>query len=124
MLTALSICLIALLVQSGAQTKSSSRTLADSVVNEATALLDAGDCEAFLKKFIPPDELARVTKDQSIEQFAAKFKESHAPRLLKALKATKDVQPQYLIRYTFKEPVDGVNEITIQRIGDSWYFKN
>jgi hypothetical protein len=74
------------------------------------------------------DEYKRVTENVSIDEFAKKFGESKAPRMLKALKAAQGVKPTMSddgskATIEFKEPVEGKDKIEFIKIDKLWYIK-
>lgn len=111
-----------------ADDKPDPRTKVDTAVAEAVRLLEAKDYATLLKKFVPPDELKRITENASIEEFATKFGETKAPRMLKAMKAAKGIEPTLSddgskATIKFKEPIDGKEKIEFIKVDKLWYIK-
>jgi hypothetical protein len=111
-----------------ADDKPDPRAKVETAVAEAVRLIEAKEYATLLKKFVPPDEYKRVTENVSIDEFAKKFGESKAPRMLKALKAAQGVKPTMnddgsKATIEFKEPVEGKDKIEFIKIDKLWYIK-
>jgi hypothetical protein len=104
------------------------REKVDTAIAEAVRLIEAKEYVKLLKGFVPPDELKKITEIVTLDEFAKKFGDGKAPRLLKALKATKGIEPTMSddgskATIKFKEPIDGKDKIEFIKIGKHWYIK-
>lgn len=104
------------------------REKVDTAIAEAVRLIEAKEYVKLLKDFVPPDELKRITEATDINEFAKKFADGKAPRLLKALKATKGIEPtmsddKSRATIKFRETVDGKDKIEFLKVGKHWYIK-
>ncbi len=54
-------------------------------IPEGIRLLEATEFESFLKCFVPPADLKRITEETSLAEFAKTFGQRKAPRLLEVL---------------------------------------
>jgi hypothetical protein len=104
------------------------REKVDTAIAEAVRLIEAKEYATLLKKFVPPDELKKITEIVNLDEFAKKFGDGKAPRLLKALKATKGIEPTMSdngskATIKFKESIDGKDKIEFIKVGKHWYIK-
>ena len=106
----------------------------ETAIPEGIRLLEAKDYQAFLKSFVPPDLLKKITEEVcSLDKFAEKFGSDKADGLMKVLKSIKDAKPKlendgkeetYEIDEKLQEHASGKKDITFVKIGDSWYIQN
>jgi hypothetical protein len=101
----------------------------ETAIPEGIRLLEAKEYELFLQSFVSPDELKDVTGGTSLAEFAKKFGERKAPRLLEVLKEIKDVKPvldeaKAEATFAFKKEIGGKKSITFQKVDKYWYIKN
>lgn len=104
------------------------RTKVDTAIAEAVRLIEAKDYVKLLQNFVPPEELKKITEAATIDEFAKKFGDRKAERLLKALKATKGIEPtmsddKSKATVQFKEPIDGKDKIEFIKVDKFWYIK-
>ncbi len=112
-----------------ADTKTDPRESLDTAIPEAIRLLEAREYAAFLKSFLPPHELKKFTEKNSLEELAKGFGEKKASRLLRVLKAIKDLKPTFDAEgkeatYEMKERIDGKKSIFFARIDKYLYIQN
>jgi len=106
------------------------RTKPETAVAEAIRLLEAKEYVAFIRAFVPPDELKRGAEQASVEQFAEAFGRTRGERLLSVLKSIKDATPALdadgkTATYKLKEPVIGTRDtLVFIKIGEFWYLRN
>lgn len=98
-------------------------------VPEAVRLLEKKEYETFLKEFMTPEDLKKVTQRIPLADFAKRFGEDKAPRLLMVLKMVKDNKPVLdadgkKAGYEFEKPGLGKGTISFIKIGKYWYLKN
>jgi hypothetical protein len=104
------------------------RTKPETLVTEGIRLLEAKDYVTFFQIFVPPDDLARVTADTSVQDFASRFGPSRGSVMLPLLKAvsgtgpTLDAEGKTAV-FRLKEPLMGKDSLTFVKIGDFWYFR-
>jgi len=115
--------------QLAAGSKADPREKVDTAVPEGIRLLEAKEYSTFLQKFVPPDDLKKLTTKVPLDDFAKEFGQTHAPRLLKVLQAIRGTNPTMavdgmLATYSFKEAVEGKKSISFTKIGKLWYLQN
>ena len=96
-------------------------------VMEGARLLEAGNCDAFLKAFVPPARLTEITKKRSFDEYVIRFRDRKAEPLHRILEAAKDVEPTIdtdgnTAVFKLREEVNGKNEIAFKKIGLRWYI--
>jgi hypothetical protein len=119
---------IALVGMVRADDKPDPREKVDTAVAEAIRLMEAKDYAGLLKNFVPPDDLKKMTAVVTLDEAGKRFGEGKAPRLLKALKEAKSLKPTMdasgnKATFTFKESIDGKNDIVFAKIGKYWYIE-
>lgn len=107
--------------------KADPREKLETAIPEAIRLLEAKDYAKLLKDFVKPEDFKRITASTPLEDFARKFGEGKAPRLLEALKAAKELKPELAdagrkATYSFKEPIGGKSTITFVQVDKYWYI--
>jgi hypothetical protein len=112
-----------------AGSKPDPREKVDTAVPEGIRLLDAKEYSSFLQKFVPPDDLKKLTMKAPLDEFAKEFGQTHAPRLLKVLQAIRGTNPTLvadgmLATFPLKEPIEGKKSITFIKVGKFWYIQN
>jgi hypothetical protein len=127
--TAVYLWLLVVISPATADTKVDPREKLDTAVPEAIRLLEAKDYSTFLKNFIPPDELKKVTEKATLDEFANKFGENKATRLLQVLKSIRDAKPtldpsEKKATYELKEPIDRKKTLTWVKVDKHWYIQN
>lgn len=105
------------------------RAKLDTAIDEGIRLLEDEEYIKFVKMFVPPDELKKITEKRSIEEFAEGFGEKNAPRLKKVLKSIKGSEPTIdddgkMATYELKEAVGSKKTISFVKIDKLWYLKN
>lgn len=101
----------------------------ETAIPEAIKLLEKEEFETFLEKFVPPDDLKKITAKTPLSEMAKGFGERKALRLLKILKAANGNKPTIdadgkTAVYELKEPVEGKMDISFIKVGKLWYLKN
>ena len=127
--TAVFLWILAVFSPAMADTKVDPREKLDTAVPEAIRLLEAKDYSTFLKNFIPPDDLKKVTEKATLDEFAKQFGENKGPRLLQVLKSIRDAKPTLdssgkKATYELKEPIDRKKTITWVKVEKYWYIQN
>jgi hypothetical protein len=98
-------------------------------IGEAIRLLEAKDYEGFLKEFMRPDDLKKMTERVGLAKFATQIKGEKADILLRVFKSIKDLQPTFESDgkvASFPVTVAGAprNVIKFTKIGKYWYLEN
>lgn len=101
----------------------------DTAIPEAIRLLEAKEHLKFIKTFVSPDELKKITEKGSIEDLAKSFGEKKADRLLKILGAIKDAKPTLsddgkTATFDLKALPDSKGSISFLKVEKYWYIKN
>ncbi len=114
---------------SAAGVKDEAREKVETAIPEGIRLLEAKEYAVFLKAFVPPELLGRLTEKTTLEEFAKQFSEQKGPRLLKALQSIKGTKPLLSddgLKATFKPKDDTGKERTLVfvKIGKYWYIGN
>ncbi len=114
-----------------AQDKPDPRSKLETAIPDAIRLLEAEEYVNLLKQYVAPDDLKKITEKASLEEFAVRFGEGKAEKLLAVLKAIKDSQPELnaegtLATFTFPEElqVGSRNKIEFAKVNNLWYIKN
>jgi hypothetical protein len=87
-------CVALVAASSAADAKADPREKLETAIPEGIRLLEAKEYAKFLKNFVSPDVLKKLTEKQTLEEFAKEFGEEKAARLLKALQTIKDAKPE------------------------------
>ncbi len=100
-----------------------------SAIPEGIRLLSAKEYTGFLKSFVAPDDLKKITERKSMEEFAKRFGERKAGRLLEVLKEIKSGTPELdaagtTATFQLKEAVGGKGTIKFVKVKKYWYIKN
>jgi hypothetical protein len=103
------------------------REKVETALAEAIRLLEAKDYTTVIKNFAPPEVLEKMTKEKSLEEVAKGFGEGKGPRLLKVLKATKDVKPKLnnagdKATFELPEEVNSKKSVSFIKVGKYWYI--
>jgi hypothetical protein len=109
--------------------KPESREALETAIPEGIRLLEAKEYKVFVEIFVPPADLKKIIEGSSLEEFAKKFGERKAPRLLEILKEIKGTKPSLddngtEATFSLKEEKDGKKSITFVKIDKYWYIKN
>ena len=109
--------------------KPDAREKLDTAIPEAIKLLKAKDNKKLLERYVAPDDLKKMTDKVSIEEFAKKFGEEKAPRLLSALEEIKDSKPTFdktetKATYALSKEMGGKKSITFKKVEKLWYISN
>lgn len=101
----------------------------ETAIPEGIRLLEAKEYEAFVKSFVPPADLKKITEGTSLEEFAKKFGERKVPRLLKILEEIKDAKPHMddtgrKATFALKEEIGRKKSITFLKVEKHWYIQN
>jgi hypothetical protein len=91
--------------------------------------LEAKEYETFLRDFVNPDDLKKVTEKTDLAKLATQFKGEKADRLLRILKSIKDATPKFekdgeLAVFPVKVEGAPKNSITFVKVDKFWYIKN
>lgn len=97
-------------------------------VAEAIRVLERKDYATFLQKFARPEELKELLAKKTIEEVSAEFAKEKAADVLLALKAAATMTPALSREgtradYRFEKPIGGESRITLEKIGEHWYFR-
>lgn len=99
-------------------------------VPEVVRLLEAKQYPEVIRAILAPTQLAEITKNVSLEKFAAQFGEKKAPQLLVVLngiKGSKPVLSENGSVATFKVP-DEIKSpkrtVVFKQIDKKWYLQN
>jgi hypothetical protein len=97
-------------------------------VAEAIRVLERKDYATFLQTFARPEELKELLASKKIEEVAAEFGKEKAADILIALKAAAKMTPTLSREgtradYRFEKPIGGESRITLEKIGEYWYFR-
>jgi len=112
------------------EAKPEARERVETAITEGIRLLEAKQYEAFVKAFVPPDDLKKVTEKKPLNEFVDKFAEKKAPHLLDILKSIKDTTPTLSAdgtsaTFALKKDLATVKEdITFKKIDKYWYIQN
>jgi hypothetical protein len=109
--------------------KPESREALETAIPEGIRLLEAKEYKVFVEIFVPPADLKKIIEGSSLEEFAKKFGERKAPRLLEILKEIKGTKPSLddngtEATFSLKEEKDGKKSITFIKVDKYWYIKN
>lgn len=123
------LCLITAAYLSADEPKPDPREQLDTAIPEAIRLLEAKEHKTFLKDFVAPADLERITKNIPLDQLAERFGTDKADVLLGVLKSIKGAQPTLdaaKTRATFKlkEPIGGKEDIRWVKVEKNWYIEN
>ena len=103
------------------------------VIEQAIIILEAREYKKFLTRFLSPEDKDKLLQNTTIEDFAVEFGEKKASLLLKALKETRDNQPEYdneTSEATFhfnsnaNSRADKLPPLTFKKINGIWYIRN
>ena len=124
------VCLLALLAlpQTAPATKVDPREHLPTAISEGIRLLEAKEYLAFLKVFVPPEELAQRERREDIAAFAEKFGQK-APLLLVALKEAQQGKPVMqkegtVASFELTAREGGPKTLRFEKIGKYWYIAN
>jgi hypothetical protein len=128
----LAICVFALFViipVSADDAKLDPQETPEAAITEGISLLEEKKYEAFVKRFIKPDDLAKITEKMPLGDLAKGFGERKAPAMLLVLKEVKDVKPTMneagtTATYALKEAVAGKESFSLVKIDKLWYIEN
>lgn len=111
--------------------KADPREKLETIIPLGIKQLEAKDYAKFLKTFVLPEDYEQITKNVSAEEFAKKFGEDNAAKLLKILKAIKDAKPTLdkdgsEATYDIKkeDQVNGKATIVFVKKDKFWYVRN
>jgi hypothetical protein len=113
-----------------AQGSGMSQDALGAAIAHGLALLRAKDYTGFLKAFVPPDELKKMTEDSTLEKEAAQIASELGGNVLAIFERIQDIRPVLnkegtLATFTLPgEGVDGEHEFTFKRIGKDWYIED
>ena len=102
----------------------------DKLLPEAIRLIEAKEFVALLEAVVPPEDFRKITAEKPLPEFAARFGEEKAARLLAVLKAAKNQKPKIsedgnTAIYTLPEGADASKgTLVFMRIENRWYIKN
>jgi hypothetical protein len=127
--TAVFLWLLAVISPAPDDSKVDPREKLDTAVPEAIRLLEAKDYPTFLKNFLPPDDLKKITEKVPLDEFSKQFGENKAPRLLLVLRSIRDAKPTLdpsgnKATYELKEPIDRKKTIGWVKVDKHWYIQN
>lgn len=113
----------------GGKKKADSREKLETAIPDAIKMLKEKKYAAFLNKFAKPDDLEKILKRVTIDEFAKKFGEGKAENLLAMLNAVKNVKPSYnedktMATYQIEKKISNRDKITFQKVEKYWYIKN
>jgi hypothetical protein len=74
-------------------TKPSPRENVGTAVAEGVRLLETKAYEEFLKTFVAPEDLKKLSDKMTVKEYSEKFAEKKAPMLLQVLKSIQDSKP-------------------------------
>lgn len=103
----------------------------DTAVKEAIRLMEAKEYETFIKQFLHPEDLKRLTDSgTSVEEMAKRFAMKKAERNLEVLKELQEKKPQhsddgrqaFVESEKFKRMPN--SKIRFQKVGKLWYIRN
>lgn len=109
--------------------KPESREALETAIPEGIRLLEAKEYKVFVEIFVPPADLKKIIEGTSLEEFAKKFGERKAPRLLEVFEEIKGTNPSLddsgtKATFALKEEKDGKKSITFVKVDKYWYIKN
>jgi len=109
--------------------KANPRAQLKTAIPEAIRLLEAREYTTFLKTFVAPDDLKKITKDEPLDELAMFFAEKKAPQLLKALKSIEDAKPMFddsgtKAMYQLGEEIAKKKTITWVKVDNYWYIRD
>jgi hypothetical protein len=99
-------------------------------IREMVRLLERKEYEAFLDRFLAPDDKAQMLRQTTLQNAAQRFGEAKAPDLLAILRSLRAKIPRYTsdgesAAFTFETGTPPVRqEIRFQRIKGAWYLRN
>jgi hypothetical protein len=101
----------------------------ETAIPEAIRLLKAKEYAEFLRNFLSPDDVKKLSAGGSLDAMAGKFGEQKAPRLLKVLGSLKGAdlsvdEDEQIATFKLSEPVEGKNSIRFKKIEGRWYLLN
>lgn len=101
----------------------------ETAIPEAIRLIEAKEYAKFLKSYVAPEDLKKIAAEMPLDEFAKFFGEKKAEPLLKMLKAIKGVKPTLdadgkKATFKVKDPIDGRDSISFQKVDKRWYIQN
>jgi len=98
-------------------------------IDDCIQLLESKDYKTMLSKYVSKDDLEKILKDQTMDEFVSSFSERKADKMLNALKIAKEKKIEYkdhdsvgVIKLDKVE--SGPNEFVFIKIGDLWYISD
>jgi hypothetical protein len=101
----------------------------ETAIPEGIKLLEAKEYVKFLKAFVEPAHLQKLSEQGSVEDFAENFGKTKGPQLLKVMQNIKGRTPtleEEGTKATFEVSVEGVTKktITFRKHGKTWHITN
>lgn len=101
----------------------------ETAIPEGIKLLEAKEYVKFLKAFVEPPHLQKLSEQGSVEDFAENFGKTKGPQLLKVLQNIKGRTPtleEEGTKATYEVSVEGVSKktITFRKHGKTWHIAN
>ncbi len=101
----------------------------DTAITHAIKLLEAEDYQAFLKLYVEPEVLERITKTTPLKEFAERFAEGKATGILKVLKVVQGKKPTFnseKTEATLKHGLQGFpsDQLTFVKVNGLWHIQN
>ena len=124
------VALLATLTFSFAAVPDDVRQNLDKLVPEAIRLLEAKEYVTVLEILMLPEDFKNITENLPVAEFAAKFGEQKAAKLLAVLKAAKDLKPILsedgnIATFELPEnPEFPRKALVFERIDGRWFIKN
>jgi hypothetical protein len=120
--------IVAIASPQSAQAADPRREKLDTAISEAVRLLESNEYVAFLERYMAPQELERL-KERPLQEFAQRFGEDKAPRLLRVLKMITGTTPTLdpdgtKAVYQLSDPIEGKSSITFFKVDKYWYIAN
>lgn len=110
-------------------TKGDAQEKLETAIPEGIRLLEAREYASFLKKFVLPDDLKKITQAMPFDKLVKDFSMEKAAVLLTILKEVKDAKPTLSddgmkATYPLKKGTAPKDAITFVKVGKLWYIAN
>ncbi len=111
------------------QTKGNAQEKLETAIPEAIRLLEAKEYATFLKTFVLPDDLKKITEAIPFDKLVKDFSMEKADVLLNILKGIKDARPTLAddgkkATYPLKKGTAPKDAIHFVKAGKLWYISN
>jgi hypothetical protein len=103
------------------------QTSIETSIEACISLLENKEYKTMLEKYVSLDDMEKILKEHTIDEFVLSFAEKKADRMLNALKLAKGKKIEYEENGTvgiikFEKVESGPNEFIFIKIGELWYI--